>query len=283
MGCWKRKGGLFLIYMETWRRYQANWARLVMASVFAILLNGVVVLMGVLLMLPVLMTAGLGLGLGGGQNVLGTLLSAFTQAFLVMLLMLIAALVVGPLAEGGLWSVVVQAQRDEPGNPGDFWQGALRNWGRLLGLRLVLFVLWILVLVVGQLFRLIPYLGPLFWGIVSGVGMIGLGFYAPYLTVAEDLGTFAALAKAWRVITAKFWDLLLTILVLIGAGILLGIVWWILIHIPIIGPLLVLALEIALIPFLLLYLAVRYETNIGPTIDPPGGAGDFHPNPPSGP
>lgn len=271
-----------MIAQETWRRFLAHWPKLMLAGLFAMLLYGAVALIASLIMMPMLMAAGLGMA-GAAASDPGSMAALASLAGqMIGLFLLVAVLIVAlaPLAAGGLIHTVIQIQRDEPVSPGDFWSAGMRNYGRLLVLMLLTMLIFIPTLVVMALLMLIPVLGAVV-AVLAGLALnVVFGGYAPYIMLAEDLSAGAALSKAFRILTTRFWDVLLAGLVIAGAGFCLALISAVLTLIPVIGLLANLAINIVLTPLLALYLATRYETNIAPAF-PPGGV--FHPSPPPGP
>lgn len=269
-----------MIAEETLRRYIARWATLALGGLFPLLVN---------LVLALVSTVVLGAAmLGGGMNLLlmernpTALLSAIGGLGAAALVVLIAALVAAPFGQGGLTYAVVQVQRDRPVAFGDLWQAGLRYWGRLFRLNLIMAGVGIVMGVLLLVLRFIPLLGPLVWVVGFALVMFVLGGYGPYLAVSEDLSATEAAGKAFQILTRKFTDVVLTLLVMAAAGLAVGLVTGILSMIPGLGLLVTYAAQVFLTPLAMLYLAFRYERNIGPYLNPPGGRGRFDMGPPPG-
>ncbi|HYF78008.1 MAG TPA: hypothetical protein VD973_12790 [Symbiobacteriaceae bacterium] len=269
-----------MIAEETLRRYVARWAPLALGGLFPLLVNLVLALVS-----TVVVGAAM---LGGGMNLLlmernpTALLAAAGSLGAAALVVAIAGLVAAPFGQGGLTYAVVQVQRDQSVSFGELWQAALRYWGRLFRLNLIMAGAGIIMLLVFFLLRFIPLLGPLVWVIGFALVMFVLGGYGPYLVVSEELGASDAAGKAFRILTRKFVDVVLTLLVMAAAGLAVGLVTGILSLIPGLGLLVTYASQIFLAPLAMLYLAFRYQRNIAPDLNPPGGRGRFDMGPPPG-
>jgi hypothetical protein len=275
-----------MIAAETWRRFTDHWGAMGLAGLYTALTGLLAGIVFWIVMLPVALTTGFGAArlIAGGitAGALGVLMGAGMLVLLGLLVAAVAALAVAPLVTGGLIHAVVQVQRDQPATFGDLWNAGVRHWGRLFRLNLILLAIWVGLLVVGAILSLVPFLGPLVWGLGSGMVMIVLGGYGPYMAVTEQLGARETVAKAFRILSVKFTDVLLTLLVLAGSGIVLGLVFYILSRIPFLGRLAILVIDVFLGPLYLLYLATRYRTNIAPDFGPPGGDGTWYQGPPTG-
>lgn len=269
-----------MIAEETMRRFIARWGTLVLGGLFPLLVNLVLTLVSTIVMGAAL--------LGGGMSLLlserdpTAFLAAAGGVGIAALVVLIAALVAAPFGQGGLTYAVVQVQRDQPVSFGDLWQAGLRYWGRLFRLNLIMAGVGIVMFLVLILLRLIPLLGPLVWGIGFALVMFVLGGYGPYLVVSEGLGAGDAAGKAVQILTRKFVDVALTVLVMATAGLAVGLVTGVLSLIPGLGLLVTYAAQVFLAPLAMLYLAFRYQRNIAPDLNPPGGRGRFDMGPPPG-
>lgn len=271
-----------MIAQETWRRFLAHWPKLMLAGLFSMLLYLAVALVASLVMMPMLMAAGLSMagGMAGDPINPAAVLSLMGQMAGLLAVVLVVALAVAPLATGGVIHAVIQVQRNEPVSPGDFWTAGRQHYGRLLLLMLLSIAIWIPVGLVLVLVMLVPVLGAII-AVLAGLALnVVLGGYAPYLILAENLTAGQALSKVLRILSTRFWDVLLTGLVMAAAGLCISLISMVLALIPVVGVLVNLALNVALTPLLVLYLATRYETNIAPAF-PPGGT--FHSSPPPGP
>lgn len=270
-----------MIAEETWRVFRTHWGALALAGLFATLVNLVVVIAASLLMVPLLVAAGFSLmGLGGMDT--AALIRFATGAALAALLLLVISVVVVPLGHGGLIHGVIQARRGRPAGFGELWQAGLRHWGPLFRLNLIAAAVGLVAAFVLMILSLIPFLGQLVWMIGFGMVMLVLGGYGSYIVVSEEVGATAAASRAFRILSAKFADVLLTLLVLVGAFIVVGIIGGVLGALPLVGRLVPLALQVFMGPLCMLYLAVRYDRNIAPDLWPPGGHGTFYPGPPPG-
>ena len=270
-----------MIAEETWRRYAAHWGALALAGLFPMVLNLIVGALGAILVIPVLISGGVGFGMLGGDSA-AALAGMAAAGFGLLLLMLIVVVAVAPIAQGGLIHAVIQVQRDQPASFGDLWQAGLRHWGRLFRLNLVCAGVGLLSLLVLVILMLIPFLGPLVWFFGMGMIMLPLAGYGPYIAVSEETGACEAAGRAFKILSAKFADVLLTLLVLGAASLVVSLVTGILARIPGLGALVSLATQVFITPLFMLYLAVRYQRNIAPDLGPPGGQGTFYQGPPPG-
>lgn len=266
-----------MIAEETFRRYTANWVPLALAGLFALLVNLVVGFVSKLILAQMLGAAGLSLMLGGDS--IPALLGG---AWLGLLLVAVATALVAPIGMGGLMHGVVQVQRGRPAGLSELWQAGLRNWQRLLVLNVIAFLVLLPLGLLFLILRLIPVLGIVAWGIGTALIMFALSFYGPYIAVSRQVSGVEAAGRAFRILTAKFGDLFLTLLVALAAGLVVGILSALLELIPGVRSLVPYASQIFLTPLGMLYLAIRYERNIAPSLEPPGGAGHFDPGPPPG-
>ncbi|HWI61975.1 MAG TPA: hypothetical protein VNT75_09065 [Symbiobacteriaceae bacterium] len=269
-----------MIAQETFRRFTANWGPLALAGLFALLVNMVAGAIGAVAVLPVLLSTGVSFLRGGGG--LDSVAVLVASAGVSMLLMAAAVLLLTPIGLGGLLHGVIQVQRGQPASFGELWHAGLRNWTRILVLNLISFLVMIVLVILLLILRLVPILGPLVWFIGTAMIMLALGGYGAYIAVSEQVSGVEAALRALRILSVKFADLLMTLLVLAAAGLALGLVTAILSRVPILGSLVPLATQIVVTPLFMLYLATRYEHNIAPDLGPPGGQGRFDPGPPPG-
>lgn len=269
-----------MIAEETWRRYTAHWGALALAGLFAMLVNLIVVALGVSLVVPALVSGGVSFALLGGDSVAA--LAGMAAAGFGLLLMLVAVVVVAPIGQGGLIHAVIQVQRGQPAAFGELWRAGLRHWGRLFRLNLICAGVGLLSVLALMILSLVPFLGPLVWLFFMAMIMLPLAGYGPYIAVSEETGATEAACRAFHILSAKFVDVLLTLLVLGAASVAVGLVTSVLSFIPVLGKLVPFATQIFITPLGMLYLAVRYQRNIAPDLGPPGGQGTFYPGPPPG-
>lgn len=269
-----------MIAEETLRRYIARWGALVLGGLFPLLVNLVLALVSTVVVGAAILGGGINLMLMERDPIaFFTAAGGFGAALLVVL---IAAVVATPFGQGGLTYAVVQVQRDHPVSFGDLWQAGMRYWGRLFRLNLIMAGVGILMFLFLLILRFIPLLGPLIWAIGFALVMFVLGGYGPYLVVSEELGAGDAVGKAFQILTRKFVDVVLTLLVMAAAGLAVGLVTGVLSMIPGLGVLVSYAAQVFLSPLAMLYLAFRYQRNIAPHLNPPGGRGRFDMGPPPG-
>ncbi|HWI51519.1 MAG TPA: hypothetical protein VNT01_05180 [Symbiobacteriaceae bacterium] len=270
-----------MIAEETWRRYTAHWGALALAGLFATLVSLIVVVLGFILVVPVMISTGVSFALLGADGG-AALASMATAGFGVLLLMLLAVVLVAPIAQGGLLHAVIQVQRDQPAAFGELWQAGLRHWGRLFRLDLICAGIGLLSLPVLLILTLVPFLGPAVWFFGMSMIMLPLAGYGPYIAVSEETGAREAAGRAFRILSAKFADVLLTLLIFLAAFVVLSVVETVLSLVPGVRALVPWAVQIFVSPLIILYLAVRYQRNIAPDLGPPGGQGSFYPGPPPG-
>ncbi len=271
-----------MIALQTWRRFVTNWPVLLMAGLFATLLFEAVRVVAAVTLRPLSPDwATYAFALEGTKSPTGwaPLVSLPLRHVPGLAACLAVLLVVAPLAQGGLAHVAVRILRQQPVAAREFWTAALRFWRPLFGLWLIAAGVGIGLLAVGLVMSLVPLLGPLVWLLGAGVVAVALCGHGPYLVVAEGLGAREAAQKAFRMVNLKLVDLAVTVVLLLAAACLLGVVGE---RLPwgLVARLVINTFWFALVP---LYLAVRYQTNIAPALTPPGGCGSLHnPHPPSG-
>jgi hypothetical protein len=271
---------------ETWRRFAANWRPLLAAGLFAALLQ-----VGLNVFVSKLPAPGGGLG---AEATLGWW-ADWAQGVLFNarggLPGLLAQFLLAPLAAGALFFAAARVLQEEAVAAAEIWRAALRHWGRLAIVQAVSTLLTLALL--GALFASMSALfaaaGPLVMLATVilciaalGLVMIPLGYYAPYMVVAEDRSALTALAKAFRILTARWWDTLNALGVWIALGLVESLIQKVAGSVPGVGAVLAWAVTAITVPFVVLYFSLRYEWNVKPMMTPPGGAGTFDPNPPIG-
>jgi hypothetical protein len=250
-----------MLAAQTWRRFVDNWAALLVAGLFAAVLTEAVRLLAVAVFpIPMIMLA-VGRGMSPGTMLLWALVGGAAYAAFA------------PLVTGGMVHTVLQVQQGKPISMQEFWLGSLRHYGRLFRLSLIGMAVTLGLVVVGAVMWLVPFLGALVWGIASGMVAVVLAGYAPYMAVSEGLSAWAAASKAFRILNTKFVDVLLTLLVLFAATFVLGLVRHFIGPLPVVGKILLFLLNSLWWPLSVLYLAIRYQANIAPSLTPPGGSG----------
>lgn len=270
-----------MVARKAWRLYVAHWPELLTAYVFAILLYGVVALVAALVTAPLL-------GEAGAERELAVIMplltsgALFGQLFLAAVLVGIIWLAVAPIAKAGLYDAVARAQRGEASGAGEFWQAGLRYWGRYLALCVVQLPMGLLLLLAwAALAGLGPAFGTGFALLLAAPTLVVMVGFVPYIAIAEDRGAGAAINRAAHMILSRPGDVVMTMVVLTGGTLLVGVVGRFLGEVPQVGPALQLLLLLVWAPYGLLYLAVRYESRIAPSLSGLRGA-VFHPNPPRG-
>lgn len=271
-----------MIASETWRIYKANASWLFLAGLLAEAAQaGLALLFGRYWAKDLV---GAGLTEFGMANLdLARMPQSLGAQFLgVGSLYVILSLLVGVFTTGGLLHLAALAQRGSLHGIGGFWAGGARHWGRMLGYGLLSLLP---VIGLGLASMLVLWIPLLFIPLLAvAAGSLGVAYwYGAYALVAEDLGATEAFGKLFRILGSRFSDVIWSLLLLLAAGLVLGLVSGVLSKIPFLGPLLNWLLNAAVTPLLMLYVGVRYVTNIAPVINPPGGTGSFHPSPPPGP
>lgn len=266
---------------ETWRIYKANALPLFLAGLLAEALQaGLALLFGGFAVKNLL---------GPGMNDFGVATLAHGEMPQLMLahlpglglLYVILSVCVGAFTSSGLLHVAALAQRGRLDGVGAFWSGGARFGGRMLGYMLFNLLPWLVLGVAGFLLVWLPWIGIsllILAGAIFGVSY----WYGAYAMVAEDLSAADAFGKLFRILGNRLSDVIWSLLLLVVGGLVLGLVSGILIRLPLIGRILSILLNAAVTPFLLLYVGVRYATNIAPVLNPPGGTGGFHASPPPG-
>ncbi|MDF2627333.1 MAG: hypothetical protein K0R39_1164 [Symbiobacteriaceae bacterium] len=273
-----------MIVDDTLRRYIARWRTLALGGLFPVLVT-------VLIDLLRSQLAGAAAlkdftqFLISGRNPTAIIGAAFDLGS-ALLLVSIVSLLLAPFGQGALTYAVVRVQRDLPVALGDLVQAGLRYWGRLLRLNLIMIAIGIGLFALSFI-RQIPVLGPLAWVLGFALVLLAVGGYGPYLIVSEDLGATAATGRAFQILSRKFADLFLTLLVLLAGGLIVGAISLLITALVTRVPgrdfaLLNVAFQVFVMPLATLYLAFRYQRNIAPELTPPGGQGRFDPGPPHG-
>jgi hypothetical protein len=203
-----------------------------------------------------------------------------------MLLFMIVILFVSFFVQGGVYGTVAAVWRNPDAPAFTFWAEGFRNWWRMLKIFLVLLLcfflpaalLFGLVAVIVAMLPLPVWLTSLLYLLVAVVGGLPLlsagGYYAPYAAVADGAGGMYALQAAWRALTRGYADCLSASLMILLLSLLIGLVFAVVMAlVALIGRylfgadsvllnLLAVLLESLLLPsFLIIYGAVRYETN----------------------
>jgi hypothetical protein len=276
---------------ETWRRFVANRRPLLTAGLLAALLHG-----GLDALIRLFAKTGPGLPPGVAaflEPASITGLPAVARSLFLHadggLLGWSAQLAVTPLATGGLFYTIIQVLNEEPASPAGFLRAGLQYWGRIFAIHLFsMLPSLILIGMIPAAFLMGSAPAPLIIGVflLAAVCVMVLGvaltYYAPYMAIAEGLGAMAAVVRALRIVRYHFWDTVTTLGVIVAIGVLADVARSALGAVPVGGPWLSAGVDVAAAPFVALYCALRYECNIKPILTPPGGAGVFHPNPPTG-
>ncbi len=175
-------------------------------------------------------------------------------------LIALVGFVLYPLAWGGQAAAVRDVLAGATVQVGHFFQSATRFYARLLVYSILVGLTWFAFAII----NVIPVLGQ----VLFFVAAICLGpaflFFAPYALVSEELTASAAYRLAWRCVTRRFTEVLVSGLVLTGLGIALSILSALMGLVPVLGTLMHLAMAAAATPFLLLYMAMRYTAGIRP-------------------
>lgn len=237
-----------MVLAETWRRFRANWAPLLLAGVCTALLHGLVAFVGAV-------TAGSALTAALFSGDFASLAVSLVRAASALAFTLVIGLLLWPLALGGLLHTVILVQRRQPIGATDFWLGARRHWPRLFLLQMLLLAVGMGLGAVGLVMAIIPLLGPLVWATGAGITMLALAGYGSYLCVAEELSAPGAVARGYRLLSNHLPQVAGSFFTLMAAALLA----YFLTRIPVAGWFLGLALQILAGPLVMLYLAVDLE------------------------
>lgn len=269
-----------MIAEETWRRYLSHWGALALAGVFSMLVSLVPTVIARLILARSAFQLGLGASGVSGLPDMATILRAGAAMGAAGLVLAVAWIFLAPVAQGALLHAVLRAQRDQPAaNFSELWQAGRRYWGPLFRLNLYTAAIVLGLLLVLAVLVLVPLLGPLVWFIGFAMIMLVLVGYGPYMLVHDDLGATEAVGRAFRILSAKFADVLLALLVLAVGYLVVELIAGLLGWIPLLGRLVPYLRQIFVTPLVVLYIGVRYQRNI---MGPPGGHGTFSPGPPAG-
>lgn len=264
-----------MLLAEAWARYRRSWQTLVAANLFTNIL-----------------TSGLFLWMAGGTlaqlaanpGALPTMDQLQTAARL-MLPWSIGIILVSTFVQGGVYGTVASVWHvpDTPWTA--FWAEGWHNWWRmvkvtvLLGFGLMLpatILLGILCAVVVMLSQFLSLPGSLSGLILVLLGVFGLlpvfaaaSYYGTYASVADGAGGRHAVGEGWRCLAEGYADCLTTALMVIVVAAIIAVValpvafLLVAAHVPpVVSHLLSVILQSLITPtFLILYIAVRYETN----------------------
>lgn len=203
-----------------------------------------------------LMVAGAGgLFRGDPTAVFGAALGALSGLGLAV----VAAVLVAPFSYGIQMVAARDALYGQEVSLGRAFDQAKAIWGRILGYG----VLVVLTGTGAGLIGMIPLLGWLF--LLAFIILAGPAFiYGLYALVNENLGAGAAYSRVWQGLSKRLGEHFLAGLVLLGLAIVLNLVFVILGFIPILGWLAAILLSFVATSFFMLYLGLRYETNVRP-------------------
>lgn len=148
-------------------------------------------------------------------------------------------------AKGGLVHLVNEAEEERPVLGMDGWSAGFRNWFRVFGIGLVLFLPFFVLLFFVLIATFAPLIGPVIAGgepgleavagmcgglFFGGIVLVLLGILIGLLdtlavrhAVLDDSGVFASIAAAWNDVRTRFKDVLVMWLIMIAVGIAFGI------------------------------------------------------------
>lgn len=231
------KPSIETVINRAWEAYKKNWVSICIAILLIGLIEGVLVLLGILPMLMLYFSMAV-TGMSSSE-VISTLLAEwpslmFSLAFAAIFL--IAALLVGLALNGGLVGMLVQALRKKKISYNTMFSIARARWKSFVGAGIILMIITLLMAGV--------FLGPGFLLITSGqqvagafallggtllmipvAFVIGILFAFVYISIVADrLGAIPAIKASVRFGWRNFWTTLLILIVFAVLGFLAGLV-----------------------------------------------------------
>lgn len=192
------------------------------------------------------------------------------EALGILALTLIVHLGAAPVAAAGLWYTVCEAQTGRTIRLQDYGRGIAAHWRPLFRYHLLLMAVWaVFGATAFSLMAAVPLPAVPLALLVGSLLSLTLGWYGPYLIVAERLGARAAAGQALRMLVVRPLNVL--------ASLWLPALLWILVPLANRGTLGLMILRSCFLPFMALYLAERYRLLIKPGLRMPSQGGILHP------
>lgn len=240
------------------KRFFSDWQKFLMMGLGPLLINIAVGLVGAVLMFalagPALFMAIRSdmMGIVPGPGSIFGMIGAFLSVFVVLIVLGVVAY---GLANAGLVGMIAGYRRGEEVSLAAFWGYATRYFGKVILLTFV----FALIMILSMVMLIIPILGWIAFMVWLPTASVILGIYPAHLVVNQGYGVGDAISVGFRILRSQFGPALMSGLVMLGFGLVMGAVSMV----PLVGGIVIALFGQALVTY---FFIEHFEARVRPTL-----------------